>query len=469
MQIGSSARPLRVAIIGSGPSGFYAAEALLKQTDVAVKVDMFDRLPTPFGLVRGGVAPDHQKIKNVTAVYEKVASHPAFRFFGNVKLGRDLSVEDLRRHYDQIVYAVGAESDRRLGIPGEDLVGNHSATAFVGWYNGHPDYRGQVFDLSQESVAVIGIGNVAIDVTRILARDPDDLQATDIASHALEALRQSRVRTIWLIGRRGPAQAAFSPAEIREIGELDSADLVIAPEETVIGPESEKDYADPQNRKNVDFIQEQAARGEGSKPKKIRLRFCLSPVEVIGEDGKVVALKLERNRLVADSSGYVKAVGTGEFETIPVGLVFRSVGYRGVPIAGVPFDDKAGKIPNAEGRVLAAPGGPVVPGQYVVGWAKRGPSGLVGTNRACSVATVKLMLEDVAAGHFAGTDPDISDAAVPALLEERSVRYVTFSDWKALDEFERTAGAARGKIREKLTTIEDMLAALESRSAPLSV
>ncbi|MBM3267071.1 MAG: FAD-dependent oxidoreductase [Candidatus Sericytochromatia bacterium] len=469
MKIGSSARPLKVAVIGSGPSGFYAAEALLKQSDVVVKVDMFDRLPTPYGLVRGGVAPDHQKIKNVTAVYERVALNPAFRFFGNVKLGRDIAVEDLKRCYDQIVYAVGNESDRRLGIPGEDLAGNHSATAFVGWYNGHPDFRDEAFDLSQESAAVIGIGNVAIDVTRILARDPDELQETDIASHALDALRASSVKTVWLLGRRGPAQAAYSPVEIKEIGELESADLVIDPGEVAIGPESEKDYADPQNRKNVDYVTERAALGEGGRAKKVRLRFCISPVEVIGADGRIVALKLERNKLVADASGNVKAVGTGEFETIPVGLVFRSVGYRGIPIPGVPFDDRAGKIPNAEGRVLAAPGGEVVPAQYVVGWAKRGPSGLVGTNRACSVATVKLMLEDVAAGSLAGDDVDPSDEAVPAMLHGRSVRYVSFADWKALDEIERQTGAAKGKIREKLTRIEEMLAALESRTAPLSV
>ncbi|MBM3275985.1 MAG: FAD/NAD(P)-binding protein [Candidatus Sericytochromatia bacterium] len=469
MKIGSSARPLGVAIIGSGPSGFYAAEALLKQADFEVRIDMFDRLPTPYGLVRGGVAPDHQKIKNVVAVYEKAALNPRFRFFGNVKLGRDIQVEDLTRHYDQIVYAVGNESDRKLGVTGEDLSGNHSATAFVGWYNGHPDFREETFDLTQESVAVIGIGNVAIDVTRILARDPEELKETDIAGYALDALRQSKVETIWLLGRRGPAQAAYSPAEIKEIGDLVSADLVIDPAEVVLGPESEKDYTDPQNKKNVDYVVEHARRGEGTLARKVRLRFCVSPVEVLGQDGRVVALKLERNKLTADASGNVKASGTGEYETIPVGLVFRSVGYRGIPIPGVPFDDRAGKIPNAEGRVLNQAGGDVLAAQYVVGWAKRGPSGLIGTNRADSVATVKAMLEDAAAGKFGGETVEPDDKAIPALLEGRGARYVSFADWKVIDEVERTTGAARGKIREKLTTVEEMLEAVQSRKAPLSV
>jgi len=461
MKIGSPERPLRVAVVGSGPSGFYAAEALLKQKDLAVRIDMFDRLPTPYGLVRGGVAPDHQKIKSVTIVYEKVAQNPAFRFFGNVKLGRDIQVEDLTKNYDQIVYAVGNESDRHLGVPGEELAGNHSATAFVGWYNGHPDWREEKFDLAQESAAVIGIGNVAMDVTRILAEDPEELKGTDIAGYALDALRLSKVKTIWLLGRRGPAQAAYSPAEIHEIGALESADLVVDPKETVLGAESQKDYADPENKKNVDYVAEKAKAGEGSRAKKVRLRFCVSPTEVIGKDGKVVALKLERNKLILDEKGAVKAKGTGEFETIPAGLVFRSVGYRGIPIAGVPFDEKAGKIPNAEGRVQGKDA------QYVVGWAKRGPSGLIGTNRADSAATVKAMLEDAAAGRFAPGEVSADDNAVPALLKERQIRFVTFSDWKALDKRELENGKAKGKIREKFTTVPEMLEA--ANKGPVSV
>ncbi len=463
-QFGTPSRPLHVAIVGSGPSGFYAAEALLKTPGLQVRVDMFDRLPTPYGLVRGGVAPDHQKIKNVVMVYEKVAANPAFRFFGNVMLGRDIQVSDLRQHYDQVVYAVGNESDRRLGIPGEDLAGNHSATAFVGWYNAHPDYRENSFDLSQERAAVIGIGNVAMDVTRILAEDPDQLAATDIASHALAALRASRVKEIYLLGRRGPAQAAYSPAEIEELGELASADLVVDPKEAAVDEVSQKDLADPANKKNVDYVQEIALRGAGTKAKKIFLRFCVSPVEVIG-NGRTTSLKLEKNRLVPDGKGGAKAQGTGSFETIPMGLVFRSVGYRGVPIAGVPFDEKAGKIPNAEGRVLGADQ-QALQGEYVVGWAKRGPSGLIGTNRADSVATVKGMTEDAAAGKFPGASGDVSPAAVPALLKSRSVAFVSFGDWKVLDRIEVETGRKAGKIREKFTRVTDMLGAIEGAKQP---
>ena len=438
---------LHVAIIGSGPSGFYAAEALLKTPGLDVRVDLFDRLPTPYGLVRGGVAPDHQKIKSVTAVYEKVALDPRVRFFGNVMLGRDLSVEDLKRHYDQIVYAVGSESDRKLGVPGETLKGNHSATEFVGWYNGHPDHQHHDFDLSAERAAVIGIGNVAMDVTRVLARDPDDLAKTDISARALEALRRSKVREIFLLGRRGPAQAAYSPAEIEEIGELTSADLIIDPKEAELGPESQAELADAAAKKNVEYVQAHAKKAPAGAPKKVILRFCVSPVEVLGADGRVTGLKLERNTLAADGKGGVKAVGTGQFETIPVGLVFRSVGYRGVPIPGVPFDEKAGKIPNEAGRVRG--------NEYVVGWAKRGPSGLIGTNRADSVATVKNMLEDA---------PKLARAPEPGeivkTLDAKGVGYVTFQDWKRLDAAELEAGRKAGKIREKFTAVPEMLAHL---------
>lgn len=458
--------PLRIAVVGSGPSGFYAAEALLKQKDLAVRVDMFDRLPTPYGLVRGGVAPDHQKIKSVVMVYEKVAASPNFRFFGNVMLGRDIQAAELLAAYDQVVYAVGNESDRRLGIPGEDLKGNYSATEFVGWYNGHPDHREKTFDLSQESVAVIGIGNVAMDVTRILAEDPEELAKTDIASYALDALRRSRVKEIYLLGRRGPAQAAYSPAEIQEIGELKSADLVVRQEEVSLDDLSKAGLIEPNDKKNVDYVTERAKRGEGSASRKVRLRFCASPVEVIGEGGQATALKIEKNALVSDGRGGVKARGTGQFETVKVGLVFRSVGYRGIPIAGVPFDEKAGKIPNAEGRVLDTQSQAPRVGEYVVGWAKRGPSGLIGTNRADSVATVKAMLEDAAAGRLNLSAAGEPDAAV-SLLKKRNVRFVTFSDWKRLDALELANGQRLGKIREKFSRVGEMLAALSDAERPV--
>lgn len=452
--------PLRVAIIGSGPSGFYAAEALLKQQGFKVQVDMFDRLPTPYGLVRGGVAPDHQKIKSVIAVYEKIAAMSGFRFFGNVALSRDISVEDLRRCYDQIVYAVGCEKDRSMGIPGEDLARNHSATAFVGWYNGHPDYRHETFDLSCEKVAVVGVGNVAMDVTRILAENPEHLAKTDIAPYALEALRRSRVKEIYLLGRRGPAQAAFSLAEIQELGHLEGADLVVRPQEAAIDEVSKPELSDPVVKKKTDYLISQSGQGMGSKPKKIYLRFCVSPVEVLGSSGKVQTLKLEKNILLSDGRGGVKAKGTGEFETIPVSLVFRSIGYHGVPIAGVPFDTKSGHIPNDQGRVLDSQTRQVRPGEYVVGWAKRGPSGLIGTNRQDSYATVNLMLEDAMA--HSGSWGRAEQEDISQVLAARGIRAVTFADWKVLDRLEVERGARFGKIREKFTSVEEMLASLTS-------
>ncbi len=455
-KLGTPDRPLRVAVVGSGPSGFYAAEALLKTKDLSVTIDMFDRLPTPYGLVRGGVAPDHQKIKSVTIVYEKVALNPAFRFFGNVMLGRDIQVEDLRKHYDQIVYAVGNESDRSLGIPGEELKGNHSATAFVGWYNGHPDHRDTDFDLTQERAAVIGIGNVAMDVTRILAEDPAHLAKTDMAEHAVEALRSSKVKEIYLLGRRGPAQAAYSPVEVQELGELSGADLVIDPKETELDEVSKAALSDAATKKHVEYVQQAAKRPAGSKAKKVVLRFCVSPVEVIGKDGRCVALKIEKNKLVPDGKGGLKAQGSGEFETLPMGLVFRSVGYRGIPIPGVPFDERAGKIPNVEGRVLAAVGKDLVPCEYVVGWAKRGPSGLIGTNRADSVLTVKAMTDDLAQGKVSGA-PEPQPEFIEKMLRGRDIPFLSFADWKRLDKLELERGTAKGKIREKFTRIKEML------------
>lgn len=457
--LGSPERPLAVAIVGAGPSGFYAAEALLKSPGLTVRADLFDRLPAPFGLVRGGVAPDHQKIKSVAAVYEKVAQDPRLRYFGSVKIGRDLSAAEISARHDAVIWAVGCESDRAMGVPGEDLAGSHSATEFVGWYNGHPDHHNRAFDLSGDAVAVVGVGNVAMDVTRLLACDPESLAKTDIAGYALDALRASRVKTVWLLGRRGPAEAAYSPAEIEEIGHLASADLVVQPEEAAVGEASQGELSDAAVKKKVEFVQAAAKNGEGAKPRKVRLRFCVSPVELIGTDGRVSAVKLEKNRLVSDGRGGAKAQGTGEFEIIPASLVLRSVGYRGIPLPGVPFDEKAGHIPHEAGRVVDAPGGRVLPGQFVVGWAKRGPSGLIGTNRADSVATVNALLEDLKAGRL----PAAADASLEAtlkLLEAKKVRALSFAEWQAIDRVERENGAKAGKIREKFTRIEDMLAAI---------
>jgi ferredoxin--NADP+ reductase len=459
--IGTPERPLSVAIVGSGPSGFYAAEALLKAPGLTVRVDLFDRLPTPFGLVRGGVAPDHQKIKSVAAVYERVAQDPRLRFFGAIKIGKDVTAAELAERHDAVIWAVGCESDRHMGIPGEDLAGSHSATEFVGWYNGHPDHKARTFDLSVASAAVVGVGNVAMDVARVLAKDPAQLAPTDIAGYAVSALKASGVKTVWLLGRRGPVEAAYSPGEIEELGELEGADLVVDPKEAVIDDVSKAEYdSDRESKKKTDYVIEHAKKGEGSNPRKIRARFRVSPVELIGKDGKVAAVKLEKNKLVSDGKGGAKAAGTGEFDTIEVGLVLRSVGYRGIPVPGVPFDEKSGHIPNENGRVTD--GGKAQPGQYVVGWAKRGPSGLIGTNRADSVATVASLLED----HKAGKLParaDVSLEATLKLLGDKKVRALSFADWQKLDALEKAAGAKAGKIREKFTSIDDMLSALGAK------
>ncbi len=451
---------LRVAIIGAGPAGFYAAEHLQKQ-DLAVDIDLFDRLPTPFGLVRGGVAPDHQKIKSVTRVYDRLASHPRFRFLGNVEFGRDITLEDLHRHYHAVLYACGAPTDRALGIPGEDLPGSATATAFVGWYNGHPDYRDLQFDLAQESVAVVGVGNVAMDVARILCRTPEELAATDIAPYALDALAASRIRTVYVLGRRGPVQAAFTNPEIKELGEMTAADLVVDPAELVLDNASRAMLESAEDRtpqKNLDTLGAAAARQPAGKPKRIVLRFCVSPVALEGE-GRVERVRLARNRLDPDGRGGVRAVPTGQEEVIPAGLVFRSVGYRGVALPGVPFDERACVIPNEAGRVRTAEG-TALPGQYAAGWIKRGPSGVIGTNKPDAVESVEQLLADHREGRLP-LPPDPRSGAMEAVLRDRGVRVVDYADWKRLDQLEQDAGRPLGRPRVKFTSVAEMLAALE--------
>lgn len=447
---------LRVAIIGAGPAGFHSAEHLLRQ-ERAVAVDLFDRLPTPFGLVRGGVAPDHPKIKSVTRVYEKVADHPAFRFLGNVTAGRDISVAELSRHYHAVVWAVGAETDRALDIPGEALPGSHTATEFVGWYNGHPDLQDRQFDLGQEAAAVVGVGNVAMDVTRILASDPEELAATDITPAALEALRASRVRTIYLLGRRGPAQAAFTNPELKELGELAEADVIVRPEDTGLDAASRaalEAQPDREAEKNLKTLRAFLERGRLGRPRRIEIRFCTSPLRIEGT-GRVERLVVGRNRLEGGAGG-VRAVATGEEEVLPVGLVFRSVGYRALPVPGVPFDAARAIVPNDRGRVLLAPGGETMPGHFVAGWIKRGPSGIIGTNKPDAVETITALLEDADRGALA-LPADPSPEAVPALLRARGVDIVEWRDWRALDAHEVAAGTARGAPRAKVTSIDEML------------
>jgi len=454
-ELGTVARPMRVAIVGSGPSGFYAADALLKSSTI-VTVDMFDRLPTPYGLVRLGVAPDHPKIKSVTRVFEKIAAHERFAFLGNVHIGKDITVDELQRHYDAVLFTCGAETDRRLGIPGEDLPGSYTATEFVAWYNGHPDYRDRHFDLSHEVAVVIGQGNVAMDVTRILAKTVDELKATDIAQHALDALAASKVKEIYLIGRRGPVQAAFTQPEIKEIGELAECDPVIDPRDLVLNEESSLELADPDNQhsqKNFAILKEFSERPAPSKRKRYHIRFFLSPVEILGQ-GKVQRIILEKNELTGFAFKQ-SARGTGVREELDCGLVFRSVGYRGIAIPGVPFDDKRGVFPNEDGRVLS--NGSAAPGIYAAGWIKRGPSGVIGTNKPDSQATVETLLADA---------PKLPPCPVPNtqavldLLKNRGIRVVSFADWQVIDSAEIERGKAKGKPREKFATKEEMLALL---------
>ncbi len=455
-------RPLRVAVIGSGPSGFYAVERLQKDGP-PLELDLFDRLPTPYGLVRGGVAPDHPKIKSVTRVYDKLASHASFRFLGNVTIGSDLRHEELLRYYDAVIYAVGAQTDRALGVPGEKLPGSHAATEFVGWYNGHPDYCDCRFDLSVEAAAVIGVGNVAMDVTRILASTPDELARTDLAGHALDALRASRVRTIYVLGRRGPVQAAFTNPELKELGHLPDAEVVVDPRDLELDPLSTAELEqseDPTLARNMDTLREFAARPLQGRPRRIVFRFLASPVELVGGD-RVEGLRIVRNRLVADGRGGTRAEATEETEVLPVGLVFRSVGYRGIAIPGLPFDERAGTIPHREGRVLTAADGDVVPGTYVVGWIKRGPSGVIGTNKPDAQETVDQLLDDLRAGAL----PEPAEpgrAGIDALLASRGVRVVSFGEWQTLDALEVAAGKAVGRPRLKFTRVPEMLGALKN-------
>ena len=460
---GTASLPLRVAIVGAGPAGYYAADHLLKQDGVVVEVDMIDRLPTPYGLVRAGVAPDHQKIKAVTAAFDKVAAHPRFRFFGGVDFGQDITLSDLHRHYHQIVFSTGAQTDRRMGIPGEDLEGSHPATEFVAWYNGHPDYRDCQFDLSQERAAVVGVGNVAIDVARILCRSPEELATTDIADYALEALRKSRIKEVYLLGRRGPAQAAFTNPELKEVGELADADALAIPEEVELDPLSRADVEKAKDRatmKKVELLREYAARKPTGKSKKLIMRFLVSPVEVSGnEAGRVTALRLVRNRLEATQAGTLQAKATGQFETLPTGLVFRSVGYRGVALPGVPFHESWGVILNETGRVLDTDTKQPVTGIYAAGWIKRGPTGVIGTNKPDAAETVTCMMEDLAAGRI--LKPDEPDAAAAeSMIRAHQPAYVSYQDWLKLNAAEVTRGRAAGRPRLKFTRVEDMLAAL---------
>jgi len=467
--------PIRIAVIGSGPAGFYAAGHLLRGSAESVEVDMFERLPTPWGLVRSGVAPDHPKIKSVTRVYEKTAAHPRFRYFGNVTFGEHVSRGDMLEHYHAVVYATGSPSDRPLGIPGEELPGSHAATEFVGWYNGHPDFSELEVDLvSAERAVVIGNGNVALDVARMLVLTDAELAPTDTADAALEVLRSSRLREVVVIGRRGPAQAAFTNPELLELGELADADIVVDEQELERALEVEDANADTTARKNVEILRGYAKREPAGHSRRIVLRFLLSPVALLAdEQGHLAELELVHNELVA-SEGSLRARPTGEQEKLEADLVFRAIGYRGIALPDVPFDQRAAVIPNDGGRVLDPDTGQPQAGEYVVGWIKRGPSGVIGTNKRDAQETVDAILEDLASLLDAGSSSAISNGAsadrahlpsrgdggaIEALLRERQPNLVSYSGWEAIDRRERALGETAGRPRVKLTTIEQLLEA----------
>jgi ferredoxin--NADP+ reductase len=463
MTVGTEENPLRVAIIGAGPTGFYAADHLFKQSKYAVEVDMYERLPTPYGLVRYGVAPDHQKIKSVTKIFDRTARRPEFRFFGNVELGTDVTLEDLRKHYHQILFTTGAQTDRSLGIPGEDLENSHPATEFVAWYNGHPDYRDYNYDLSGERAAVIGVGNVAVDVCRILSRTPSELAKTDIADYALEALRHSNIKEVYMIGRRGPAQAAFTTPEIKELGELEDADIYVPPDEAELDELSEATLAATADRatvRKVEIIQSYCEEPPNPKTRTLILRFLVSPVEFTGdEQGRIKGMKLVHNELYKTEAGTLRPRHTDRYETLPVDLVFRSIGYRGVPLDGVPFKESWGVIHNEAGRVIDPESGKPVTGEYTAGWIKRGATGVIGTNKPDALETVEAMFADLAAGKV--LDPEAPGAeAAQLLVAARKPGYFTYDDWLALDEIEVARGKEQGRPRVKFTSVEEMAAAL---------
>ena len=451
-------RSVRIAIIGAGPSAFYAAAALIAQDDVAVRVDLFDRLPAPYGLVRYGVAPDHQRIKRVAALYEKTASDPRVRFFGCVEFGKDVTIDSLRPLYDMVVFATGAQSDRSLGIPGEDLSGSMSATEFVAWYNGHPDYKDLNPDLSVEGVAVIGVGNVAMDVARILAKTPEELQETDIADHALEALKHSKVRNIYVLGRRGPAQAKFSAKELRELGEIEQCAVQVNADELQLNPASQLELAAKTNDnsvKNLNLLQTFSEQTSVTgQQRRLFIHFLLTPLRLEG-DSRLQRAVFARNRLQGDPFAQT-AVATDTCFSLDCGLLFRSIGYRARPLPDIPFAHRRGVIPNQAGRVLESDK-KIVPGLYVCGWIKRGANGIIGTNRADSLETVSALLED--SGRL-DTGVKTGQQGLLNQLAARKTAIITFADWQRIDQAEITRGAQYDKPREKFTRIDEMLACL---------
>ena len=453
----------RVAVVGAGPAGAFAADRLLRHRG-DVEIDLLERLPTPWGLLRSGVAPDHQEIKRLDETFDRETLGRGCRYFGNVEVGVDISHAELMEHYNAVIYATGAQTDKSLGIPGEDLPGSWAATEFVAWYNGHPDYAGLEFDLSSKRAVVIGNGNVAADVTRLLTRSTAELERTDVADHALDALRESSIEEVVVLGRRGPAQAAFTSSELRELGHMDGVDVRVDLAEAELDPLSQQ-WLDEEGtftaRKNVEFLREFAARpASAGASRRIVLRFLCSPVEIRG-DGKVEAVDVGRNQIVRADDGMLRPRAVeGEVETIECGLVLRSVGYRAVPLPDVPFDERAYVLPNDRGRVRDVEGNPL-PGVYAVGWIKRGPTGILGTNKRDADETVERLAEDLASGAIAPRDLPGREE-IQALLAGRKPQLVTADGWRAIDARELAMGEEAQRPRVKLASREELLAATSS-------
>jgi ferredoxin/flavodoxin---NADP+ reductase len=458
---------LRAAVVGAGPAGFYTCEQLLAK---GFEVDLIDLLPTPFGLVRSGVAPDHPKIKSVTRVYEKTARRDGFRFFGGLELGADITRAQLRERYHAVVYAVGTADDNRLGIPGEDRPGSYAATRFVAWYNGHPDACDEEFDLSAQRAVVVGNGNVATDLARMLVLSPDELAATDTADHAIQALNASAVREVLVLGRRGPAQAAFTNPELRELGELTRADIDVDPAELELDPGS-REWLEAEGgataKRNIGILREFASRPPAGHTHRVVMRFLRSPVEILGEgdDGPVTGVRVVHNRLERASGGRMRAVATDREEVIECGLVLRSIGYRGRPLDDIPFDERRGLIRNERGRVCGEDGDPIA-GEYVVGWIKRGPTGVIGTNKKDASDTVARIVDDAEAGRLPET-PGAADAdAIAEWLLGAAPAVVEWRGWEAIDEHERRLGEPTGRPRIKLVRLAELHEAGRSAAAP---
>ncbi len=442
-----------VAVVGSGPAGFYAAAVLLRSEQPEIHVDMIEKLPTPWGLVRSGVAPDHPKIKSVSVAFARTADHERYRFFGNVALGKDVSRAELLERYDAVVYAVGAQRDNPLRIPGEDLPGSISSTDVVGWYNGHPDFRDVQIPLDTERVIVVGAGNVALDVARMLLTEPDELAKTDTADHAIDAIRASSVREVVIVARRGPLEASFTTPELRELPEIKNVDIVLD-KDTVKAVDPEIVAAGShQVRTNMEalhrLVDDHPPTG---KPRRMVFRFARSPLQLIaGPDGRVAAVELGCNDLIADETGYVRAVDNGGRETLEAGLVVRAVGYRAVPLPDVPFDDKRAVIPNEGGRVVGGER------EYVTGWIKRGPSGVIGTNRKDGQETAEAAIADLTAADRPDQGPEQAEA-IAEWIRERCPNVVEEAAWRAINQHEVALGEPGGRPRVKLCTVDELLA-----------